>query len=232
MGQVIHDQVEAYLATLHSPGGEVIEAIEAEGRAGHLPLVQPAAARLLRSLVMATGARRVLEIGTCIGYSAVWMAQALPPDGMLITLEANSERAAAARRNIERARLAERISVIVGDANRYLHKVAGPFDLIFQDSDKQLYEPMLDRLVGLLRPGGVLATDNVLWNGEVVDGYVSPPQRDAADTVALRRYNARLASDARLITTFLPVGDGVALSVKLAEPSRRGAATDGGHAHE
>jgi predicted O-methyltransferase YrrM len=120
-----------------------------------------------------------------------------------------------ARQNIERAGLAHRISVIVGDAGRYLHKIAGPFDLVFQDSDKQRYESMLDRLIGLLRVRGVLATDNVLWNGEVVDGYVSPPQRDEADTLALRRYNARLASDPRLLTTFLPVGDGVAVSVKL-----------------
>ena len=84
--------------------------------------------------------------------------------------------------------------MIVGDASRYLHKVAGPFDVVFQDSDKKLYEPMLDRLVALLRPGGVLATDNVLWNGEVVEGYVSPPRRDpripprcAATTPASRR---------------------------------------------
>jgi caffeoyl-CoA O-methyltransferase len=222
MGQVIHDAVEAYLATLHPPGDAVVEAIESDGREQNLPLVQPASARLLRSLVIATGAKRVLEIGTCIGYSAVWMAQALPPDGLVITLEVNPDRAAAARRNIERAGLTERISVIVGDASRLLHKVAGPFDLVFQDSDKQLYEPMLDRLVALLRPGGVLATDNVLWNGEVVEGYVSPPQRDPADTAALRRYNARLASDARLLTTFLPVGDGVAVSVKLRASTRAG----------
>jgi predicted O-methyltransferase YrrM len=215
MGQILHDPVDAYLGSLHPPIDHVLEAIEAEGRTQSLPLVQPASARLLRSLVIATGARRVLEIGTCIGYSAIWMAQVLPADGMLITLEADAERAAIARGNIERADLAERISVIVGDAERYLHKVAGPFDLVFQDSDKQRYEAMLDRLVTLLRPGGVLATDNILWNGEVVEGHVSVPQRDPADTVALRRYNARLASDSRLITTFLPVGDGVALSVKL-----------------
>jgi len=215
MGQIIHDQIETYLATLHPPVDPVLEAIEAEGRAQKLPLVQPASARLLRSLVIATGARRILEVGTCIGYSAIWMAQALPADGMLITLEADPERAAIARGNIERAGLGERISVIAGDATRYLHKVAGPFDLVFQDSDKQRYEAMLERLVALLRPGGVLATDNVLWNGEVVEGYVSPPQRDAADTIALRHYNARLASDARLMTTFLPVGDGIALSVKI-----------------
>ena len=108
-----------------------------------------------------------------------------------------------------------RVNVIVGDASRFLHKVAGPFDLIFQDGSKQLYEPLLDRLVDRLRPGGVLVTDNVLWHGEVVDGFVDPPQRDARDTEAIRHYNDRLAADARLFTTFLPLGDGVALSVKL-----------------
>jgi caffeoyl-CoA O-methyltransferase len=216
MGQIVHSPIEAYLDGLHRAPDPLLAAIEKEGRAHDLPLVQPASARLLRSLVIATGARRVLEIGTCIGYSAIWMAQALPADGMLVTLEADADRASVARQNIERAGLANRISVIVGDASRYLHKITGPFDLVFQDSDKQRYESMLDRLVELLRVRGVLATDNVLWNGEVVEGYVSPPQRDQADTAALRRHNARLASDPRLLTTFLPVGDGVALSVKLA----------------
>ncbi len=217
MGQIVHDVVEAYLDGLNARGDAVLRAIEEEGRDKGLPLVQPASARLLRALVIASGARHVLEVGTCIGYSAIWMAQALPAEGRLITLENDADRAAVARSNIERAGLAERVSVIVGDASRYLHKVAGPFDVVFQDSDKKLYEPMLDRLVTLLRPGGVLATDNVLWNGEVVEGYVSPPRRDPEDTAALRRYNTLLASDTRLLTTFLPVGDGVALSVKLGD---------------
>jgi caffeoyl-CoA O-methyltransferase len=215
MSQILHDAIEQYLDALHPPIDPTLDAIEAEGRAQQLPLVHGASARLLRSLVMATGARRVLEIGACIGYSAIWMARALPDDGMLVTLEMDPERAGVARSNIERAGLSDRISVIVGDATRYLHKVAGPFDLVFQDSNKQQYETMLDRIVALLRPGGVLATDNVLWNGEVVEGHVSPPQRDPADAAALRRYNARLASDVRLLTTFLPVGDGVALSVRI-----------------
>ena len=103
----------------------------------------------------------------------------------------------------------------LGDATRYLHKVSGPFDLIFQDSNKQLYEAMLDRLVELLRPGGVLVSDNILWSGEVVEGYVTPPQRNAKDTEALRAYNKRLAADPRLLTTFVPVGDGLAVCLKL-----------------
>jgi predicted O-methyltransferase YrrM len=214
MGQVIPDPVERYHASLHPPVDDLIEVVEREGRGQGLPLVQPASARLLRGLTIATGARRVLEIGTAIGYSALWMAGAMPSGGMLITVEADAERAETARRNIDRAGLGAKVSVIVGDATRYLHKVAGPFDLIFQDSDKRKYEAMLDRLVELLRPGGVLVSDNVLWGGEVVEGFIAEPRHDARDTVALRGYNERLARDSRILTTFLPVGDGLAVSVK------------------
>jgi predicted O-methyltransferase YrrM len=215
MRQVVAPPVLAYLDRHHPPLEPVLETIRAEGLAAGLPLVDAATARLLRGLVLATRARRVLEIGTAIGYSAACMALALPADGQLLTMEVDAGRAAAARQNFVRAGVDDRVSVIVGDASRFLHKVAGPFDLIFQDGAKLLYEPLLDRLVAHLRPGGVLATDNVLWDGEVVEGFVDPPERDAADTAAIRRYNDRLAADPRLLTTFLPVGDGVALSVKM-----------------
>jgi predicted O-methyltransferase YrrM len=92
--------------------------------------------------------------------------------------------------------------------------VSGPFDVIFQDGDKGLYLPLLDRLVGLLRPGGVLITDNVLWDGEVVPGYVEPPRRPIEDTRAIREYNEALAADRRLLTAIVPLRDGVAISVK------------------
>ena len=90
--------------------------------------------------------------------------------------------------------------MIVGDATRFLHKIAGPFDLIFQDSDKQLYLPMLDRLIELLRPGGLLVADNVLWNGEVVPGYVSEKKYSEEDTSAIVSFSAAIADDARLYT--------------------------------
>jgi caffeoyl-CoA O-methyltransferase len=214
MGQLVPDAVERYLDTLHPPVDRVIDDVEREGRAQGLPLVHPASGRLLRVLVTAMRARRVLEIGTAIGYSALWVAPALPPDGLLITVEADAARAAVARANFARAGVADRVSVIVGDVSRYLHKLSGPFDLVFQDGSKQLYEPLLDRLVGLLSPHGLIVSDNVLWSGEVVDGFVSEPRRPADDTRALRAYNGRLSRHPDLLTTFLPVGDGLAVSVK------------------
>ena len=215
MDQVIAAPIEAYLDSLHRPVDALLESIEQDGRARGLPLVHPASARLLRTLVLATGARRILEIGTAIGYSAIWMAQAQPTGGLLISLEKDAGRAAVARANIERADLADRISVVVGDASRYLHKVAGPFDLVFQDSDKHLYASMLTRSIELLRPGGLLVCDNVLWSGEVVEGFRQPPARGTAEAAALRAYNARLAAERRLLTTFLAVGDGLSVSVRV-----------------
>jgi predicted O-methyltransferase YrrM len=215
MGQITPEPIDQYCQRLHVPVDPLLEQIGNEGRAAGLPLVHPISARLLRTLTVAAGATRILEVGTAIGYSALWMATAMPAGGHLITLEADAGRAATARANVDRAGMSDRVSIVVGDATRYLHKVSGPFDLIFQDSDKQRYEAMLDRLVELLRPGGVLVSDNILWSGEVVEGYVTPPQRDPRDTQALRAYNERLAADTRLLTTFLPVGDGLAIAVKL-----------------
>jgi predicted O-methyltransferase YrrM len=203
-----------YLSMLRSWPHPELEVIAAEGKRAGLPIVNPHTGALLHALTRAAGGGRALEIGTAIGCSGLWIATALAPDGMLITLERDAGRAAIARDHFAVAALADKVTVMVGDANRYLHKVAGPFDLIFQDGDKHQYAPMLDRLIGLLRPGGMLVTDNVLWNGEVIGGYIDAPIHEAADTAAIAAYNQTLARDPRVFTTFLPVGDGAALSIK------------------
>src|SRR5207248_1600453 len=131
--------------------------------------------------------------------------RALPPGGMLLTMAMDPERAREARGNFTRAGLADRVTVIVGDAERMIAEVAGPFDLIFQDGDKYLYVPLLDRLVSLLRPGGLLVTDNVLWDGEVVPGFVRKPARDPADTRAIAEYNERTAAHPALVTAIVPL---------------------------
>jgi predicted O-methyltransferase YrrM len=215
MSNITPPAVVGYLSGLRRDPHERLAVIDREGRGEGLPLVYPDTGALLHTLARSCGARRILEIGTAIGYSTLWMATALPSDGALITMEYDAARAARARDHFAAAGYADRISVIVGDATRFLHKVAGPFDLIFQDSDKKLYEPMLDRLVGLLRPGGVLVADNVLWNGEVISGYVTEKKYSEEDTAAIVAFSKKVAGDARLYTSFLQVGDGVSVSVKL-----------------
>jgi caffeoyl-CoA O-methyltransferase len=215
MSNITPAAVASYLSGLRRDPHEQLEVIAREGRAEGLPLVCPDTGALLHTLARASGARRILEIGTAIGYSTLWMATALPEDGTLITMEYDAARAARARDHFAAAGYADKVSVIVGDALRFLHKVGGPFDLIFQDSDKKLYEPMLDRLLPLLRPGGLLVADNVLWNGEVIPGYVRDRQYSEEDTAAIVAFSKRIATDPRLYTSFLQVGDGVSVSVKL-----------------
>jgi predicted O-methyltransferase YrrM len=217
MGQIVPDAVERYLSGLNRNTDAVLREVADAGARGQLPLVDAEVGALLRVLAVSIGARRILEIGTAIGYSGIWLAGALPLDGMLITMEMNPDRARAARENFARAAVADRTSVIVGDAQRMIAKVSGPFDLIFQDGDKPLYSKMLDRLVDLLRPGGLLVTDNVLWDGEVVPGFVAYPQRNAEDTKAIAEYNERLNAHPGLMTATVPLRDGVAISVKRFE---------------
>jgi len=216
MGVIVPDAVERYLSGLNRQVDRVLADIAQQGEARKLPLVDAEVGALLQVLARATGARHILEIGTAIGYSGIWLARALPPGGMLLTMEMNAERAREARANFERAAVADRTSVIVGDAQRMLAKVAGPFDLIFQDGDKVQYEPMLDRLVQLLRPGGLLVTDNVLWDGEVVPGFVRSPRRDPKDTEAIAAYNERINTHPMLMTATVPLRDGLAIAVRTS----------------
>jgi len=215
MTTLVHPAVVDYLAGLSRLPHPQLDVVAREGRSEGLPIVFPDTGALLHALTRLTGARRVLEIGTAIGYSALWIATALPPDGLLISLERDASRATRARDHARAAGLDARVNVMIGDATRFLHKIAGPFDLIFQDGDKPGYLTMLDALHGLLRPGGVLVADNVLWSGAVVPGMTPLEDRSAADTEAIAAYNAHLKHDARFFTTWLPIGDGISISTKV-----------------
>src|SRR5580700_7911645 len=133
MGQIVPDPVEHYLASLNHQSDAVLDEIARTGVAQDLPLVDAEVGALLRVLATSIGATRMLEIGTAIGYSGIWLAGALPAGGMLVTMEMNQDRAQIARANFSRAALADRATVVVGDAHLMLAKVSGPFDLIFQD---------------------------------------------------------------------------------------------------
>jgi predicted O-methyltransferase YrrM len=214
VGAIVPDAIERYLAGLNHLSDTVLLDIARSGEKAELPLVDAEVGALLRVLAIGVNATRILEIGTAIGYSGIWLAGALPRGGMLLTMEVDPERASLARDNFARAGLADRTRVIVGDAALTLAKVAGPFDLIFQDGDKRQYVPMLDRLVAILRPRGLLVTDNVIWYGEVVPGFVDAPAQDPEETRAIAEYNERLSRHPDLMTAFVPLRDGISISVK------------------
>ena len=214
MGQIVPDPVERYLSSLNRVSDSVLQDIAREGQQRDLPLVDAEVGVLLRVLAMAVRATRILEIGTAIGYSGIWMAGALPEGGMLLTMEVDEQRVREARDNFRRAGVAERVNVISGNARLLLAKVSGPFDLIFQDGDKLMYGPMLNRLVDLLRPGGLLVTDNVLWDGDVVPGFGAHKHSNPAEAEAIAAYNELIHNHPSLVTSIVPLRDGVAISVK------------------
>ena len=214
---IVAPEIETYLSSLVTVP-PVLESVAAEGAELGLPIIDCTVGRLLETIVLATKASHVLEIGTANGYSALWLAQSLPLDGRLISFEIDPSRAQLARGHLNEAGLGDRVSVMVGNAALLVHKVAGPFDVTSNDGDKRQYPQLLDRLVTLLRPGGALVTDNILWSGEVVPGVVMPPSRSTDETKAIAAYTRQRAADSRLVTSFLPVRDGVAVSIRKPNP--------------
>lgn len=171
--------------------------------------VSPATGRVLQVLVAAAGGRRVLEVGTLGGYSAIWMARGLTPGGHLTTVELEPERAELARSFLAEAGVADAVEVIVGDARALLPTLGpdGAFDVVFLDADKEGYAGYAREADRLLRPGGLLLADNAFWSGRVLEA----PMDDA--TRGIQAFNDALAGG-RYPATILPVGDGLAIAVK------------------
>ena len=163
--------------------------------------VSPAQGKLLHLLARSIGARRILEVGTLGGYSAIWLARALPPDGRLITLELDAHHAEVARANLEQAGLSDRVDVLVGRAVDTLAGLDDTFDLVFVDADKPSNADYVQAALRLTRPGSVIVVDNVVRGGAVVD-----PDGDA-NVQGVRRLNDLLAAEPRLdATTIQTVG--------------------------
>lgn len=168
--------------------------------------------QLLGFLIELIGARRVLEIGCFTGYGALAMALALAPDGRVVTLDVNEHWPAIGRSHWERAGVADRVELRVGLALDSLDRLAAEgaaFDLAYVDADKKLYDTYYERALALVRPGGVIALDNILWGGAVAD-----PDDDERQTEILRALTTKIRDDPRVSPVLLPVGDGVLLARK------------------
>jgi predicted O-methyltransferase YrrM len=214
--------VDRYITDVLVPGDPALDAAMASIQEARLPPISVSAplGKLLHILALAVGARRVLEVGTLGGYSTIWLARALPPDGRLVTLELDPRHAEVATANIARAGLSDVVEIRLGRAIDTLPVLAeegyGPFDLVFIDADKPSNADYFEWALRLGRVGTTIVVDNVVRNGKVAD-----PDCDDADVEGVRRLNALIASEPRVVATAIQtVGskgyDGFALAQVVA----------------
>jgi caffeoyl-CoA O-methyltransferase len=210
-GFQLSPQVHRYLVDHGTPPDPVQQALIDETRElGGIALMQvsPEQGAFMTLLTRAVGARRAIEVGTFTGYSALCIAKGLPEDGLLVCCDVSEEWTSIGRRHWERAGVADRIDLRIAPALETLRSLQGEpdFDLAFIDADKGGYLDYYEAVLGLLRPGGLILVDNVLWFGRVAD-----PAADDEATQQIRRFNDHVAADARVDCVMLPVSDGLTL---------------------
>lgn len=211
------DRLYDYLLSVSLREPEVLRQLREE--TAHDPRahmqIAPEQGQFMAFLVRLMGARRAIEVGVYTGYSSLWVALALPPDGRLVACDVNEQWTAVARRYWAEAGVADKVELHLAPALTTLDRLlaegqAGAFDFVFIDADKGTYVDYYERALQLLRPGGVAAFDNVLWAGDIAD-----PAVQDADTVAIRALNEKLHGDARIALSLVPIGDGLTLAMKL-----------------
>ena len=201
------DALERYVLENSTPQGEALAWLERESwlRTSHgRQIAGPTLGALLRHIILMLRPQRVLEIGTFSGYSTIWIAAALPEGGRIDTIEVNDEMEDLIREGFDRAGVAERIRLVIGDALDILPTLTETYDLVYIDANKRDYVAYYQSVIDLVRPGGWILADNILWDGQVVSGDPRSQQ-----TRSIQAFNDLVAGDARVENFILPLRDGL-----------------------
>jgi caffeoyl-CoA O-methyltransferase len=207
----IQDDVEEYIYELLPERDAVVREIEEYAAKNRIPIIGPAVARFLTLLVQISGAKRIFEMGSAIGYSTIWLARAAGPEAEVFYSDGDPENARRAQDYFQRAGVSKQIKVATGDAIVLLKESSGAFDLIFNDIDKHQYPAAMEAALPKLRSGGLLVTDNTLWSGKAA----RPAVKDDANTLGIQELNRRAYDSKDLFTVLLPLRDGVTVCRKL-----------------
>ncbi|HXY23752.1 MAG TPA: O-methyltransferase [Candidatus Acidoferrum sp.] len=207
----IQDDVEQYLYQLLPGRDEVVMEMESYAEENRIPIIGPAVARLLSLLVQISGAKRIFEMGSAIGYSTIWLARAAGPKGRVFYTDGDPKNAQRAQDYFRRAGVAKRIEVKVGDAMELLKKTPGTFDMIFNDVDKEQYPAALRAALPKLRRGGLLITDNTIWSGKAA----RPVAEGDNHTKGVQEFNRLVYESKQLYPVLIPLRDGVTVCRKL-----------------
>ncbi len=208
MSGIVSPAIEAYLERITPPRDATLKEMEAVAARRRFPVIGPLVGRLLYVAARTLGARRVVELGSGFGYSAIWFARALGSDGRVVCIEGSAENGRRARDFHARAGVSDRVEWHQGDALEILPRLEGPFDIVFNDIDKKDYPKVLEPARQALREGGLLITDNLLWFGKVAE-----PDPDAS-TRGILEFTRALYAAPDFFTTIVPLRDGVGLSFK------------------
>ena len=211
---IVDERFSTYVASLEAPEEPLLERIEAEALAARVPIIRKETQSFLKTLLVMHKPRKVLEIGTAVGFSALLMSAYLPEGGHITTIENYEKRIPIARENFRQAGKEGVISLIQGDALAVMKELTEAYDFIFMDAAKGQYIHYLPEAVRLLAPGGVLVSDNVLQGGDVLESRFAVERRDRTIHSRMREYLYELKHHDQLQTSILPLGDGVALSVR------------------
>jgi caffeoyl-CoA O-methyltransferase len=206
----IQDDVEGYLYQLLPERDGVLREMEEYAEQHRVPIIGPAVARLLTLFVQVSGAKRIFEMGSAIGYSTIWLARAAGPKGKVIYTDGDPEKANRAKDYFRRAGVAKRIEVRVGIAQELLKKTPGTFDLIFNDVDKHQYPSALEAALPKIKRGGLFIADNTLWSGKAA----RPAAVGDADTLGVQEFNRLVYESKQLYPVLIPLRDGVTVCRK------------------
>ena len=211
---IVDERMVTYINSLDTGSGEFLDRLELQARKDRVPIIRREMQSFLKVLLRIKKPLRILEVGAAVGFSAILMSEYVPEDCRITTIENYDKRIPIARNNFKRAGKEAQITLIEGDAMEVLKTLEGPYDFVFMDAAKGQYIAYLPEVLRILSPEGILVSDNVLQNGEIIESRFVVERRDRTIHSRMREYLYTLKHHEALETSIIPLGDGVALSIK------------------
>lgn len=211
---ITDERFVAYINSLDAGNPAYLDELEAYAIQTQVPIIRKEMQSFMRTMLLMNKPKRILEVGTAIGFSALLMSEFMPQDGHIITIENYEKRIPIARANFQKYGKEDRITLLEGDAAEVLKTLEGPYDFIFMDAAKGQYIHYLPQIMRILTPGGVLISDNVMQDGDIIESKYAVTRRDRTIHRRMREYLYTLTHHEELQTSILTLGDGVAVSVR------------------
>ena len=211
---IVNERVVAYINSMDCGNSDICNTIEKEAIADEVPIIRKEMGNLLKVLLQLVQPERILEVGTAVGYSSILMSENMPENCKITTIENYDKRIPVAKNNFKRAGKENVITLIEGDALEVLKTLEGPYDFIFMDAAKGQYINYLPDVKRVLRKGGLLISDNILQEGEIVESRYAVTRRNRTIHTRIREYVYELTHSEDFVTSIVPIGDGITLSVK------------------